>query len=369
MKILVDARTVRRGRSGVGTYTELMLRALSRIGPEHEFIALSLGESQLCDLSANVRTEVVTADYERHPQSEVFENLQLPRLIRRWKADVFWGAAFLVPWVRTRARKVVTIHDLSVFSHAKCFPRGFAAYMRFVIKNSVRSADAVVCDSETTRDTLSRLTALGGTRAEVVYPFANPIFCPATDKPVQVPSGVRSPYVLAVGAGNPRKNTDFLVNAFQRLRRERSLPHSLVLVQDAAWPSNQSSSDEQIVRLPWQSEDDLRSLYREAELLVIPSLDEGFGLPMIEAMACGCPVVAARAGALPEVAGDAARYFDPSNESEAAGVIAEVLESDQLAENLRQAGLKRAAEFTPERSAKQLLRLFDELVSGSRHES
>lgn len=369
MNILIDARAVRKRHSGIGVYTESMTHALDTVSEGHDISALTLEPGAWQHPLRNVTLWPAPVDFERHPHAEFYENVGLPRLLHELETDVVWGPAFLIPWVRTSARRVVTIHDLTVFSHPECYPRRFAAYMRWVIRLSVRAADLVIADSDAVRMAIGEEFGQHGRRVETVYAAPDTIFCPAD---AHSPSSGREhvpvvlaeleaeglPYVLAIGSGDPRKNTEFTARVMQQVRAASSTPTALVVLGRA----DTAGRGEHTVRLGWLDQPALREVYRRARLFLFPSLYEGFGLPALEAMACGCPVVASRAGALEEVCGTAAAYIDPANEQETAAQVTRLLHSPEELARLRQAGLAQAARFSWKQSAEKLLRLFQELV-------
>lgn len=360
MKLFVDARTVRPGRTGVGYYTESMVRALAQVLEDRGSVtALSLFPDELEPVPPGLIVRKTRADYESHPLGELYENLILPRMIRREGFDLFWGPAFLIPWVPVGVPRVVTIHDLTAFSHPECYRTRFAYYMRMVIRQAVRRADALVCVS----DSVARqVEAAFRPRVPVVAAgaAADPFFCPGPSGRTREGHGR---YLLAIGAGDPRKDTRFLLRLYRHLRRlagER-VPE-LYLVGE--WPREELGDGVRL--LPRQSREALRDLYRGAVLFLYPTASEGFGLPILEAMRCGCPVAASRAGAVPEVAGEAAFLFDHrSAEDTAAALLALINDSSRL-EELSRAGLQRADSFSWEKSAKELLDLFTGLVERGR---
>lgn len=360
MKVLIDGRSVRPGQTGVGYYTEEMIRALGRVARGHEIHALTIDKDYWGSEPTGIHLTTCSVDYERHPRGEWFLNVELPAILRRWQADVFWGPGFLSPWVRTRARQVLTVHDLTVFSHPDCYPRRFAFYLRWAIRLGVAAADVVVCPSRATAEQLLTRLAPRRARVEIIPEAPADTFRHETAGSYELEPFVSPPYILLVGAGDPRKRVDLAVQAFRRVA-EAGFPHRLVLVghTQAGWPG------EKIVVLRRRTRDDLVSLYRYADLLIVPSLWEGFGLPVLEAMAAGCPVLASRSGALPETGGEAAEYLDKDDPAALADAIMRLLGDKARREEMRRLGYARAAMYSWDKSATQLLTLFESLLGGS----
>jgi glycosyltransferase involved in cell wall biosynthesis len=355
MKLLIDARTVRPGMTGVGTYTEEFVRALDGFNSGLQIEVLTL-EGATIEGLPRAAARPVRIDYESHPAGEWFMHFQVPALLRRERFDAFWGPAFMVPWVRTSASKVVTIHDLTAFTLPGCYPRAFAQYLRVVTRLSIAAADRVICDSRTVADEVIARFKVSAPRVAVVYPGVSSFFSPAAANPT-----AGGGYVLAIGGGTPRKNDAFLLAAWEEAV-QAGAGGDLVFV--SARPSEVRAP--RVRFTPWQSREQLRELYRNAALFVLPSLYEGFGFTALEAMACGCPVAVSCAGALPEVCGDAAVYFDPRDVCGAGHLLAETLGDAAKLRSLREKGLARAASFTWEKAARQMIEILNE-TTGTRH--
>lgn len=367
MKLLIDARNMRASRTGIGYYCESVLRAMDNLVAPDSVQALSLEPHAWDPPLRNIVLQPTRVDYQSHPAAELHENLWLPRMMQHSATDVFWGPAYLIPWVKTQAAKAVTIHDLTVFTHPEAYPRRFASYMRLVIGFSVRAAQAVICISQTTANDLRRLFPALKARVEVVHAAADPFFfAPGAQEDLPpVIAALGRPYILVLGAGDPRKNTQLALNLFERLIQTTSLPHSLVVVGSV--PKRLSSPRVHV--LPRQDRQALRALYRNADLFLLPSAYEGFGLPLLEAMASNCPVLASKVGALSEVGNGAADFFDLAQETQAVGLLEQILSSPGRQEQMRAAGLRRAREFSWEHCAQQLLHLFEQLANRSNHAS
>lgn len=362
MKILIDARCVRPGSTGIGVATRAAIHSLALACPQDQFHVLTLATfASPFDPVANVTVHLTRWDYEAHPWGECFEHGWLPRRAARLGVEIFWGPAHLIPWRRTRFAKVVTIHDLTVFDYPFEYPRRFAAYMRWVIQRSVAAADAVVCVSEATRQRLLQKWPTAASKTHVVHLGAADVFF-AEDPPPRPPE-LPKPFILSVGGGQPRKNLRFGAEIVHLLRTRHGLDLDYVVVgRDPTLPS-------WVRQCPYLPQVSLRPYYAHAAMLLVPSLDEGFGLPVVEAMACGCPVAVANRGALPEIAGEAAACVFSLEEGSAsvAEKLAVILSASERLEAAAAAGRRRAKTFRWHRAAENLRRVFELAHKGGPH--
>ena len=278
----------------------------------------------------------------------VFEQLRLPRLLRRERADAVHAPNCFLP-LRRPCPGVVTVHDLAFEDHPDDFSRRTGWKYRTFAPRAVRSADRVICVSAFTRDEVCRRYGADPGRVRVI-PLA-PALAEGDARP---PPG---PYLLAVGDLRRKKNLPALLTAFERLRAE-GLEHRLVLAGQDAGEAERLRGDA-VEITGWVDDRRLDALMRGADLLVHPSVHEGFGLVLLEAMARGTPVAAARAGALPETAGDAAELFDPRDPSDIAAAVRRALDH---AGELSAAGRARAAEFSWQRTARETLAVYREVL-------
>jgi glycosyltransferase involved in cell wall biosynthesis len=275
---------------------------------------------------------------------------------------------------------VVTIHDIS-FEH---YPQFFSPRDRLILKTlvplSARRARRIITVSEHAKGEIMACYDITADKIAVTYEAAGEQFRPITNptalQTVRTKYGIPDgPFILALGNLQPRKNIRRLVEAFARLdlsqRKVQSLLQStLVIAGKAQWRESeifQSVRDrglEDAVILPGYVDDaDLPALYSAATVFVYPSLYEGFGLPPLEAMACGTPVISSNAASLPEVVSDAALTIDPTDIDALAQALVEVLSSPERQEDLRQRGLRRVAQFSWDRCAAETLSVYREVLS------
>ncbi|MHB1223859.1 MAG: glycosyltransferase family 4 protein, partial [Gemmatimonadaceae bacterium] len=277
-----------------------------------------------------------------------------PRAAAAAGAQLYHCPSPRAPLTRGRLPVVVSVHDLTVVRDPKTMSRWNAVYSRATLGRVLATADRIIAGSADTANDLDRLMGIDGARVRVVpHGVDNDFFgAPAGPPPVD------GPYVLFVGTPEPRKNLPRLVEAMAQLRAHGRVER-LVVVGSAGWGGEQLGREDHVLALGRVDDATLRALYAHASCLALPSLHEGFGLPALEAMAAGCPVVAARAGALPEVCGNAAVLVDPLSVQSIASGIEVAIEDG---ETLRARGWARAAEHGWERAAAALVTVYREVT-------
>jgi glycosyltransferase involved in cell wall biosynthesis len=273
-----------------------------------------------------------------------------------------------VPPTGPGQRLVVTVHDLAFAVHPELFPRQWRLMYRAALARAARSADAVIPVSRPTAEELARRTRTDPRRIHVI-PLAGSL--PSSDvavEPVLSRLKVRQPYILFVGTLEPRKNLVRLVRAHRRIAG-RGSQHGLVLAGPMGWhpqPLLRAIAEESpgdVVLTGAVGSDDLDALYRGAGAFAYPSLYEGFGLPVLEAMSRGTPCVVSSTSSLPEVAGEAALPVDPRSTAGLAEALERITTDRELAQRLRGAGLARAARFSWEETARRTLEVYKSVLS------
>lgn len=373
LRVGIEVSAVTTRPTGVGTYIREILReSLRQTRPDEALLGFSSG---LGEIDAAALAGLAAHRHLRLPTRglyQVWNAARRPRVDRLLGGvDVYHATNFFLPPVQ-RARRLLTVYDLTFLRHpAWCSPKIVGPFSRH-IHRFVHEADAVLTCSEASRQDIATLLDCPADKVHVAYGAPDAMFRPHDPAEararVAARHGLRAPYVLFVSTLEPRKNLDGLLRAFAQVQRET--PHTLVLVGAEGW--NQEPVDamiarhglaERVQRLGYvQDRAELPWLYAGADAFVLPSFYEGFGIPVLEAMACGCPTIATRRASLPEAGGDAVEYVDPDDPADIARGLLRVLHDSGHAEALRARGLAQAARFTWGDAAARVLALYRELA-------
>lgn len=378
MHVAVDARYVSRLQSGIGLYTEHLLRALAAIDPTTRYTYLAVRNGPDPGIrQPNFSPCFTRISFENHLVGDLWQSSYLPVRLAALGVDLYHGPAVFLPLVKLGYRTVVTIHDLVAFLFPETVPTKYGTYMRWMTRLSARTADRIIADSEATRRDLVRLLGVPGEKVRTI-PAAlgtgfEPVRDPARLEAVRRTYQLEGPYLLFVGNLEPRKNLVRLIEAYAVLRRRFTLPHRLVLAGKKGWlyrPIFQAVErlglQREVVFTGYIAPADLPAVYSMADAFAFPSLYEGFGLPVLEAMACGVPVVAGASGSIPEVVGDAALLV-PSLEVEAiAEALYRVLTDAGLRAELTARGRERSRAFSWERVAIQTREVYEQVHARGR---
>jgi glycosyltransferase involved in cell wall biosynthesis len=309
-----------------------------------------------------------------------WEQFALPFALRRARIDLLHAMAFAgplaisIPWV-------VTVYDLSFMRYPHSFNAANRIYLTWAVRNSLRRANRIIAISESTRRDLISKFGAPADRIAVVYCGSDPVFTPSCNQAeidaLRARRGLPEKIILHVGTIEPRKNIPRLVRAFARAKRAAQLPHRLVLIGARGWKYaevdqaiEQENMKDDVVFAGYVPQEELPLWYRAADLLVYPSLYEGFGLPPLDAMASGTPVVVSNTSSLPEVVGDAAIQVAPEDEPALADAIVRAINNNALREQMIARGLTQAAKFSWARAARETVEVYrSALAEGTKHAS
>lgn len=370
MRVAIDCRRILDGMSGLGMYTGRLVSALAADARDLDIeltAFVSRGSEHLVrHLENRIDLRFVPYRVEDHFRGDIWKHVTLPRLLNRMSIDVFHDPAYQLPLTRSRTRYVVTIHDLSPFRYPESNSFKYNTYWKFMTRRSAARADRIITVSEFVRREMGALFPGSTSRIDVVLEAAGPGFSPAPPDIGRLRAlGVTCRYLLTAAKYEPRKNLARCLEAFMRGPAAAIPDIQMVIAGEMGWKIgdirrllDSGDAGRRIITTGYLSHDDLVNAVRGAEAVVVPSLYEGFGLPVIEAMACGTPVLCSNAAALPEVAGDAAAYFDPEDTAAMAEVMEEVLADGERRDRMRSMGLRRAETFSWERAARETVGVY-----------
>jgi glycosyltransferase involved in cell wall biosynthesis len=382
VKIVIAAWHVRDRNVGLGRYCRGLIEGLGEVDRENHYEVLLPTDRYRFPPFPNFRYRIIRFPLFKRRFWEQVAPLMAGRqdiLHLPYDSCTAWH----------RGKLVTTVHDLKplLFGTGSGGVNLNAVLEHAIVGDKWKRIDHVITDSQCSRDDLIKLLGIPPDRIAVAHPGVDHnVFRPAEasskfdvrslkhDEPrtsnLEPGTGSERPYLLCVAGADPTKNVGGLIEAFGRLPDELRHRHDLVIVGDLRRRPEVSARVRQLglekqVRFPGIVEDaELVSWYQDARIFVFPSLYEGFGLPVLEAMACGCPVISSNRSSLPEVAGDAALLVDPGHVEALTGAIVRVLNDTSLQEDLRGKGLAQAARFTWARTAKAVVEVYRKIAEG-----
>jgi glycosyltransferase involved in cell wall biosynthesis len=372
--VLVDATAIPGDRGGVGRYLEHLLPALDAAGTRLTIVAKRADAGWLAESVPGATVVVPRASIDSRARRLVWEQLALPRLAARHSADVIFSPHYTMP-LGARLPVVVTLHDATFFSHPELHGRGKRIFFREWIARSLKSAAALIAPSAATRSEVARWTGLPVDKVTVAFHGVDAATFHAPSEAERDAARALvggTEWIAFLGTLEPRKNLVALVQAFGTVAADPGIATRfpdlrLVLAGGRGWDDRLDAAilaspvADRIVRLGFVDNSALPGILGSSLAVAYPSLGEGFGLPVIEAMACGAPVVTTRLLALPEVGGDVAVYTEPDAASIAETLVKLLGDDAERADRSRR-GLARAAEFGWAQSAATHAAVFEKAV-------
>jgi alpha-1,3-rhamnosyl/mannosyltransferase len=365
MKIAFDLRRI--GNPGIGRYMKCLAESITVQAPEHEYLLILPPQSEHlvhAPIAQKLCTSVKYYSFR--------EQVELPRILSRYKVDLLHSPHFLLPLIRP-CPAVATIHDVIYMACPEDLP-SFAGrlYYRAMMTACSRMATCLITDSKHSKDEIVRYLHADPTKIEVVCPAVDPFFQSGAD-PAEVASvrlkfGIDRDYLLSVGIYKPRKNHARLLKAFQLLHKS-GIQLQLVIAGPLGEGepilrglARELGIAEHVIFTGFVNDADLRALYSGARVYVCPSLYEGFGFTVLEAMACGTPVVCSSATSLPEVAGKAALYFDPHKPEEMANQVLRAFSDESVRTSLIADACNNLLRFSWEETARRTLEIYHQAL-------
>jgi glycosyltransferase involved in cell wall biosynthesis len=368
MRIGIDGIPLATPKTGIGHYTFELARELARLAPADDF---ELVAPVPVELGVEVPQNLRAVHAPVNPLRRRWWTIGLPLYVRQNKLALFHGTNYNVPlW--QRCPTVVTIHDLSLLLHADTHPEHLVRRARRRLPAMTRIATRIITDSESVKREICEHLQVAPEKITAVALAPRRAFHPVAEMAAYATRqrlGVEDEFILFVGTVEPRKNLLTLVRAFAELLRTTELRPQLVIAGQKGWLNDdlfafveQATLGARILFTGYISDEDLCALYSSCCVAVYPSLYEGFGLPPLEAMACGAPVITSRIPVIMETAAQAARLINPTDTKELTAALVELLTDGGARAQLASAGRKRAAEFTWERTAQETLAVYREVL-------
>lgn len=368
MKIGIEITPLTARPTGIGYYTRHLLEALSALPEAPELVGFASGMAppQLDRLSLPHRWLPMPT----RALYQLWNTIKWPRADQLLRGiQIYHGVNYVLPPLK-KAAGVLTIHDLSFLIQPEWSSPKIVAPFCKAVTHHARKADRIIVPSEATKTDAMRLLHLPEEKLRVIPLAGDPTFVPLcredAEKTLQEKLGISGDYFLCVGTLEPRKNLSTLLHAFLKT----DLPHKLVFVGGQGWGdqllAEHPVSEKDLQRLVFTGYLEDRSLfpalYSRASAFLFPSWYEGFGLPLVEAMACACPVISSNSSSLPEVGGDAVLYAAPENEAAWTEAMERLAANPVLEEKLRKEGLERAQQFSWEKTGRATYRCYEECL-------
>jgi glycosyltransferase involved in cell wall biosynthesis len=378
MRIALDYTAGIRQGAGIGQYVRSLVDAMLAQDTSNQYTLITSGRpTQECSFPVA---------HNVHGRSVGIPDRYLNILWYRWRvplyanyftgpADIYHGLDFGLPPLKGKVRKVVTVYDLAFLEHPETAVPSLAAYLNKVVPEAVAAADVVAAISYATKQALITHYKAPPEKITVIPCGVGPQFQCITDQTrleeTRRKFELQHPFIFSVGTLEPRKNHLGLIKAFYEAQKSRKGPAMLAIAGGKGWMYEETQRliaelklENKVRFLGRVSESELITLYSLADIFAFPSFFEGFGIPPLEAMACGTPVITSNTSSLPEVAGDAALLVDPHDIHAIAQAITEVMENETLQEDLRQKGYAQVQRYTWSQAASKMLSVYQQLYEG-----
>lgn len=364
MKIAIDIRKI--NDFGIGTHIENLVTNLARIDLKNEYILFYKDE-----IPVNLDDSRFRFVRDSSGLYSIGELISIPLKLARYSADIFHSPHYTLPPVRP-CPAVVTIHDLIHILFPQYLTSRFAYYYaKIMMRMAVKLAKIVITVSRASREDIIKYLKADPNKVRVIHNGVSEIFFPEFDK-IKIENsllefGIKRPYILWVGNPKPHKNFNTLLRAFERLIHDFSVTSNLVVAGAGMKEKeilglyiDELNLKENVLLLDCIPKYKMPSIYQGAEFLVFPSLYEGFGLPVVEAMACGIPVIASDRSSLPEVVGDAGLLINPISVDDIALAMYNLFKDKDLRSELSIKGIMRAKNFSWKKMAEETLKVYHE---------
>jgi glycosyltransferase involved in cell wall biosynthesis len=371
MRIGIEANSYYKNTAGTGVYARAVVDHLKEKYRDHEIILYSNTRKSSMDLSRkSLLGRIGNGIY-----NIIWMQIILPVKLYREKIDVMFCPAYLAPLLAP-CPVIVTIHDTAFVKYPETCDTLFKVYLKALLPLVIKRAKKILTVSVSAKEEIVGLLNAPENKVKSIYNGCGSKYRVINDdnriREIKDRYGLPAHYILNVGTLEPRKNLEMLIEAYKEVKMQKGVEQKLVLTGSRGWyyenimaRINESGLQNDVIFSGFVAEEDMPCLYNGADLFVYPSLYEGFGIPVVEAMACGCPVITSNCSSLPEVAGDAAILVDPRDSSAIASAIWQALSDEKSRDVLRSKGIEQAKKFTWEKTVQEVWEGISETVRGN----
>ncbi|OGC22546.1 hypothetical protein A3J90_05820 [candidate division WOR-1 bacterium RIFOXYC2_FULL_37_10] len=377
LKIGIDARFAIKNRRGIGNYTLKLIQNLAEIDKVNQYILYVDSDDieGVLPKQSNFSTKkLLISNYL------IWEQILLPFVARFDNIEILHCTGNTAPvFLSKKIKLIVTIHDVMYLKDYSLLPKSASMYQRigriyrkYIVRRVISKTFRIITDSEFSKiDILHHFPKIAPNNILVVYAGMDTRFH-IVDKnkelcdKVKSSFNIKNKYILALGATDPRKNTEFIIKSYLEIKKDEKIKESLVVLGIKNWKKtklfeliSRHPNIKDVIVVGFVEDDDIVALYNCAELFVYPSLYEGFGLPVLEAMACGVPVITSNKSCLPEISGGAAVLVDPTSNEDFKNAIINVVNNKQMKDDMRIKGLERTKAFSWMKMASRILSIYE----------
>ncbi len=369
MKIIINALGPSKIKAGIGNYVANLIYQLSLQDDINKYIIFASAKNKEFYLTENKNFVVIDIGFWGRNKilRIIWEQFILPVKLSEYKANILFSPGFICPIIKT-AKYVTVIHDMTFFSHPQVHTFFKRLYFPFMIRRSVKRSEKIIAVSYNTKKEIIKYSKISGDKIVVTHLSANKFqknIIKDEKKLLVEKYKIKSEYLLFVGMIEPRKNLNLIIEALEKISDKEI---QLVIVGKKGWMVDDlfekiklKNLEGRIIFTGFVEDDELEIFYKNAKVFLYPSLYEGFGIPVLEAMTARCPVITSNISSLPEVAGDAAILIDPENSDELVEAINKLISKTECREKLIKKGFENTKKFSWEMTAKLTLDVFEEI--------